>query len=140
MYSCFRIACLVVWKKSFYSSLAFLFACVLCVVFSFCDDHQFIDVSRCGNSSWSSGWWKFRCVAYLGSNPASSSFLLGLWLMYYLALWAFILNIVELLFCLVNGIVVCLSFLFQVFWIIVPSVLYKCKKWHLHSMTMPFYY
>jgi len=23
--------------------------CVLCVVFSFCDDHQFIDVSRCGN-------------------------------------------------------------------------------------------
>jgi len=29
---------------------------VLCVVFSFCDDHQFIDVSRCEqiiiNSSW----------------------------------------------------------------------------------------
>jgi len=23
------------------------------VVFSFCDDHQFIDVSKCGNSWWS---------------------------------------------------------------------------------------
>jgi len=25
------------------------------MVFSFCDDYQFIDVSRCENSSWSTG-------------------------------------------------------------------------------------
>jgi len=25
------------------------------VIFSFCDDHQFIDMSRCENSSWSTG-------------------------------------------------------------------------------------
>jgi len=36
---------------------------VSCVWFSlFFDDHQFIDVSRCGNSSWSWEWWRFRCV------------------------------------------------------------------------------
>jgi len=34
----------------------------MCVVFSFCDDHQFIDVSRCEKSSWSTGKWWFRCI------------------------------------------------------------------------------
>jgi len=33
------------------------------VVFSFCDDHQLVDVSRCENWPWSSGWWRVRCVA-----------------------------------------------------------------------------
>jgi len=32
------------------------------VVFSFCDDHQSIDVSRCENSPWSSGWWRLCCL------------------------------------------------------------------------------
>jgi len=39
-----------------YSSLPFLLVvCSVRVVFSFCDDHQFIDVSICENSSWSTG-------------------------------------------------------------------------------------
>jgi len=43
-------------KIVFYSSLPFLLVvCFVCVVFSFYDDHQFIDVSRCENSSWSTG-------------------------------------------------------------------------------------
>jgi len=46
------------------STLAYLFACliVMCVVFSFCDDHQFIDVSICENSSWSTRKWWLRCI------------------------------------------------------------------------------
>jgi len=32
------------------------------VVLSSCDDHQFIDVSRCEKSSWPTGWWRFRCL------------------------------------------------------------------------------
>jgi len=32
------------------------------VVFSFCDDHQLVDVSRCENYPWSSRWWRFRCL------------------------------------------------------------------------------
>jgi len=47
----------------------FLFICSMCG-FSFCDNHQFIDVSRCENSPWSSGWWRFRCLVRLGSDPA----------------------------------------------------------------------
>jgi len=53
-----------------------LFAC-LCVCvwfFSFCDDHQFIDMSRCENSSKSLEWWRFRCVACLGLDPLISEF------------------------------------------------------------------
>jgi len=43
-------------KIIFYSSLPFLLVvCSVCVVFSFCDDHQFIDVKRYENSSWSTG-------------------------------------------------------------------------------------
>jgi len=37
-------------------------ACLVCVVLSLCDDHQFIDVSRCEKHPWSSGWWRSRCV------------------------------------------------------------------------------
>jgi len=49
--------------KPFYSSLPFLLLVfVLYVVFSFCDDYQFINVSRCGSSSWLSRWWKLRCI------------------------------------------------------------------------------
>jgi len=32
------------------------------VVFSFCDNDQFIDVSRCEEHPWSTGRWWFRCV------------------------------------------------------------------------------
>jgi len=32
------------------------------MVFSFCDDHQFIDVSRCEKYSWSKGKWWLRCL------------------------------------------------------------------------------
>jgi len=46
---------------------------------------------------------------------------LGLWPMYLPCLWAFILNTVEPLLYFVNDIVVCLSFMFQVFWITIRS-------------------
>jgi len=39
--------------------------CPVCVVFSFCDDHQFIDVNRCEKRLWSTGRWWFRCVAHM---------------------------------------------------------------------------
>jgi len=49
--------------KTFYFSLSFLFVCVLYVWFSpFAMIINLIDVSRCGNPSWSSGWWKLCCV------------------------------------------------------------------------------
>jgi len=39
-------------------SVTLLFLYVLSgVTFSFCDDHQFIDVSRCEKDSWSTGEW-----------------------------------------------------------------------------------
>jgi len=47
------------------------------VVFSFCNDHQFIDVNRCENYSWSTGKWWFRCLVLryvLASWRALSSF------------------------------------------------------------------
>jgi len=34
--------------------------------FYFCDDHQFIDGSRCERYSWSTGERWFRCIVYLG--------------------------------------------------------------------------
>jgi len=39
-----------------------LVVCSVCVIFSFCDDHQFIEVSKGENSSWSTGRWWFRCL------------------------------------------------------------------------------
>ena len=58
-----------------HSSLPFLLFCVMCVVFSFCDDHQFIDGSRCENSPWSSGWWRFCCIAiWAGFRSSEFSF------------------------------------------------------------------
>jgi len=66
------INCMI--KTFFYFSLPFLFVCMFYVwFFSFCDDHQFIDVSS-ENSSWLSGWWRFRCLACLGSDPLTSEF------------------------------------------------------------------
>jgi len=46
------------------STLAYPVACliVMCVVFSFCDDHQPVDLSRCENSLWSTRKWWFRCI------------------------------------------------------------------------------
>jgi len=46
----------------FHSSLPFARLVVMCVVFSFCDEYQFIDVSRCENSSWSTGKWSLRYI------------------------------------------------------------------------------
>jgi len=46
----------------FYSSLPFACLIVMCVDFSFCDDHQFIDVSICEKSSWSTWEWRLRCI------------------------------------------------------------------------------
>jgi len=47
----------------FYSSLPCLLVWLSCMWFlSFCDDHQFIDVSRCENFLWSTGKWWFRCI------------------------------------------------------------------------------
>jgi len=43
-----------------------LFVVCSVVWFSFCDDHQLVDVSRCEKHTWSSGWWRFRYVAYPG--------------------------------------------------------------------------
>ena len=102
-----RVLCLVYWLKvitwlddvcildcesvyncminPFRSSLPFLLVYVMCVVFSFCNDHQFIDVSRCENSPWSSGWWRFRCIT-IWARFRSSEFLLELWPMYRLVI------------------------------------------------------
>jgi len=55
------------YDKLFYT-LAHPFAClvILYVVLFFCEDHQFIDVSRCERYSRSIGKGWFRCVAHLG--------------------------------------------------------------------------
>ena len=38
-----------------------------CMLFFYlCDDHQFIDASRCERYSWSTGERWFRCIVYLG--------------------------------------------------------------------------
>jgi len=65
----FKIVCNGMIKCSSTLAYHFCFACVFVVVFFFCDNHQFIDVSRWEDSSWSSVWWKFRCLARLGSYP-----------------------------------------------------------------------
>jgi len=47
-------------------ALAYPSVCLLCVLymrfFSFCNDHQPVDVSKCENYPWSLGWWRFRCL------------------------------------------------------------------------------
>jgi len=48
--------CMWLYEEPF-STLAYPF---VCMVFSPCDDYQFIDVSRCENSSWSTRKWWFR--------------------------------------------------------------------------------
>jgi len=41
----------------FHSSLPFACFIVMCVAFPLCNDHQFIDVSRCEKFLWSTGEW-----------------------------------------------------------------------------------
>jgi len=52
-------------KKSFYSSLPFLFVLLSCMVFPFCNDHQgSLGVSRYGNF-WRSHWRR-KCCSLVG--------------------------------------------------------------------------
>jgi len=77
----------------FYSSLPYLLVWLSCVwFFSFCDDHQFIDVSRCERFSRLIGkWWlgclgrldwillsgfSFRATTHVLATPLNSRFLL----------------------------------------------------------------
>jgi len=55
------------------------------VVLLFCDDHQFIDVSRSERYSWSTGKWWFCCLASWDGFRFSESYL-GSWPMYHLVL------------------------------------------------------
>ena len=68
----------------FYSSLPYLFVWLSCMwFFSFCNDHQFIDVSRYERFSRSTGKWWLRCLAvWAGSDLVD--FLLGPRPMYWL--------------------------------------------------------
>jgi len=47
--------------KYFTLAYPFIFVCSL-LCFLFCNDHQFIGVSRCGNPWLNSGWWRCCCV------------------------------------------------------------------------------
>jgi len=52
---------------NYFSALAYpsIVCCMSCVCgFLFCDDHQFIDVSRCEEHRWSTRRWWFRCLAF----------------------------------------------------------------------------
>jgi len=51
------------YDKLFYT-IAYPFACLIACVwfFSFYDDYQFIDASRCEEHRGSTGRWWFRCV------------------------------------------------------------------------------
>jgi len=40
----------------------FFWCMFLCLVSPFCNDHQFIGVSKCGNPWKYSGWWRCCCV------------------------------------------------------------------------------
>ena len=68
-------------------ALAYPFVCCMfCGVdLSLCDDHQFIDVSRCEKYSWSTGRWWLCCIA-VWAGFRFWAFLLGLWAMYCLAI------------------------------------------------------
>ena len=103
-----------------YSSLPFLLVvCSVCVVFSFCDDHQFLDGSRCENSSWSSRWWRLRCLTLGWIFAVQVSFRVVANVLF--ASWKIILNTVDPCtpFCI--DIVVCLSILCLVPWLFVRS-------------------
>jgi len=69
----------------FYSSLPCLLVWLSCMwFFSFCDDHQFIDVTRCERFSRSTWERWLRCLAaWVGSRLVN--FLLGPWPMYWLS-------------------------------------------------------
>jgi len=89
-----------------------LIACML--FFYFCDDHQFIDGSRCERKSWSTGERWIRCIVFLGwTSCVDWAFLLGQWPMYCLAF--------ELLFLKTLSL-----FLYVLFWHRgVPWLLYE---------------
>jgi len=53
---CFKYLLAMTCWKLFYTSLPFIFVFVLFFGFSFCDDHQILGVSRCGDSWWSWCW------------------------------------------------------------------------------------
>jgi len=55
---------MLLFDELFYSSLPCLFVWLSCMwFFSLCDDHQFIDVSRCERCSPSTGKRRLRCLA-----------------------------------------------------------------------------
>jgi len=72
--------CIKLYDELFFA-LAYPSVCLLYVLhvwFSlFWDDNQFIDVSRCEKHPWSSGWWRFCRIAYLGWIPLFWAFLQG---------------------------------------------------------------
>jgi len=69
------------------------------VVFSFHDDHQFIDVSRYESYSWSTWKWWFRYLAPW-DGLHFSEFYLRPWPMYYLVFGALIVYCQSLYFVL----------------------------------------
>jgi len=76
-----------------------LFACLIaCMLFFyFCDDHQFIDGSRCERKSWSTGERWIRYIVFLGwTSCADWAFLLGQWPMCYLAFGLLFLKTLSL--------------------------------------------
>ena len=137
MLGCFMYLCLLnfmqLYDKTFFT-LAYPFYLSVCSMygFLFCDYHQFIDVSRCGNSSWLSEGWKPRCIAYLGLNPLAPSLLLRhcdpctimslehvFWILLYFYLVLLVVSWCVLVFF--------------------PNITDNCREWHFYSITMLFY-
>jgi len=105
--------------KCFYSSLPCLLVWLSCIwFFSFSDDHQFIDVSRCKRHSRSTGEGMISLHSLLGLDLG----LLGLFFRTMtrvpLVFRLKIINVDDLYFILCYGIVVC-PFLIRIFsWIV----------------------
>ena len=56
-----------IWWNLYGSSLPYLFVWFSCMLFfSFCDDHQLVDMSRCEKHSRSTGKRQFRYIVCLG--------------------------------------------------------------------------
>jgi len=106
--------CIWLYDKLF-SALTYPSACLCsCVWFSpFCDDHQFIDVSKCEKPSWSTEEWWLCYVARLGWFP-----LLGFFLGYAPCIdLSFNLNLITVGFYTLSciGIMACLRISFYKF-------------------------
>jgi len=96
-------------KTSFGSSLPFLIWMSCMLSFNFCDDHQFIDGSKCERYSWSTGERGFRCLVHLGWTwCVLLGFSLGLWPMYQFDFW-FLYGPLKLYNLFSCGTVVCLE-------------------------------